>query len=43
MTPELKQVIRREALETWRTLKRCAAVVFLAYVAAELLKLLARG
>jgi hypothetical protein len=24
-------------------LKRCAAVVFLAYVAAELLKLLARG
>ena len=43
MDGELKAAIRREALETWCTVKRCAAVVFLVYAATELLKLLASG
>lgn len=43
MNAELKATIRREGRTTWRTLRLCAAAVFLAYVMAEGLKLWARG
>lgn len=43
MDAELKAAIRREALDTWRTLLRCGAVMLLAYGIAEGLKLWARG
>ena len=41
MDAELKATIRRELRETWRTMRLCAAVMFLAYVVADGIRLLA--
>ncbi len=37
LSPELRQAMRREVRETWRTLQRCAAICFLTWVATKLL------